>query len=29
MMILRRQAQRAGLIVVAGFVLVLLGFLVK
>ena len=29
MMILRRQAQRAGLILVVGFVLVLLGFLVK
>lgn len=29
MMILRRQAQRAGLLIVAGFVLVLLGFLIK
>jgi hypothetical protein len=29
MTILRRQAQRAGLIVVVGFVLVLLGFLIK
>lgn len=29
MMVLRRQAQRAGLLIVAGFVLVLLGFVIK
>ena len=29
MRVLRRQAQRAGLMIVAGFVLVLLGFLIK
>jgi hypothetical protein len=29
MTVLRRQAQRAGLLIVAGFVLVLLGFLIK
>jgi hypothetical protein len=29
MMILRRQAQRAGLLIAVGFVLVLLGFLIR
>ena len=29
MMVLRRQAQRAGLLIAVGFVLVLLGFLIK
>jgi hypothetical protein len=29
MMVLRRQAQRAGLLIVAGFVLVLAGFLIR
>jgi uncharacterized membrane protein len=29
MMVLRRQAQRAGLLAIAGFVLVVLGFLIK
>lgn len=29
MMVLRRQAQRAGLLIVVGFVLLLLGFLIK